>query len=174
MKLKKTLLVAAMIAFGGIVSTSAISATNPATSTFQVLLKINSACTVTAPNNLDFSNVDGNTSTALTANAAAISVTCSKNLPYSIGLKPSGGSLVGVGSMAAQTSGNTDSVAYSLFQDAASTVWGDTASTNRKTGTVDTSGNVAKSYTVYGKVAGTALNVTPDNYKDTVTISVYY
>lgn len=180
MMFKKTLLAAAMIAFGGVAFTSvAVAATNPATSTFQVLLKINKACTVTSPSNLDFTNADGDSTTDLTASAAAISVKCSKNLPYTIGLKPSNANLVGVGSMAAQntapTTGNTDSVAYSLFQNAANTtVWGDTSGTNRQAGVVDTTGNVAKTYTVYGKVLGTNLNVTPDNYKDTVTISVYY
>jgi len=177
MLFKKTLIAAAMFAFSGLATTMA--ATNPATSTFNVLLKINSACTVSTTGDVDFGNADSNTTGDLTKNATNISVKCSKNTAYTIGLKPSNNTLLGAGSMAAQNvapvTGNTDTVPYALYQDSSfATVWGDTASTNRKTGTLDTTGNVAKTYTVYAKVLGTNLNVTPDSYKDVVTVSVYY
>ena len=174
MLLKKTLLAAAALAMFGL-SVAASAATNPATATFNVKLKVNAACTVSTSGDLVFGPADANSTTDLTANASNINVKCSKKTPYTIGLKPSNASLVGTGVMAGQTTGNTDTVAYALFSNAAdTTVWGDTAGTNRVTGTIDNVGNVSKAYTVYGKVLGTALNVTPDNYQDTVTVSVYY
>ncbi len=179
MMFKKTLLAAAVLALGGIAFTSS-AATNPATASFNVKLKINAACTVSTTGDVNFGNADANSTTDLSipGGANVINVKCSKKTPYTIGLKPSGGSLVGAGVMAAQNvapvSGNTDSIAYALYQDSGTTVWGDTAGTNRKTGTVDNVGNVTATYPVYAKVLGTNLNVTPDSYQDTVTVSVYY
>lgn len=172
MMFKKTLIAAALLALSSLATTMA--ATTPATAAFNVQLKINSACTVSTTGDVDFGSVDANTTADLTKSATNISVKCSKNTAYTLGLKPSNGSLVGAGVMAG-TSGNADVIAYKLYQEATyATIWGDTASSNRKAGTVDTVGNVAKTYTVFAKVLGSALNSTPDTYTDSVTVSIYY
>lgn len=171
MLFKKTLLAAAMIAFGGFASSS--MAASPATGNFNVTLTINGACTVTATD-AAFTAVDANVSTNQTVDATDnISVVCSKNTPYTIGLLPSSTNTNGTGSMAG-TGTNTDKVAYALYQEASDTnAWGDTT-TNRVAGTTDLVGNVAKTYSVHAKVLGTALNVTPDTYSDAVAVHVYY
>lgn len=171
MLFKKTLLVTAMIAFGGFVASS--MAASPATANFNVKLKINSACTVTATD-AAFTAVDANVTTDQTVDATDnISVVCSKNTAYTIGLLPSSTNTNGTGSMAG-TGSNTDKVAYALYQEASDTnAWGD-ATTNRVAGVTDTVGNTTKTYSVHAKVLGSALNVTPDTYTDAVAVHVYY
>jgi spore coat protein U-like protein len=181
MNMKHTLLAAALLATGGF--SAAGLAASPATTTFQVSIKINSACTVTAQN-LAFSAVDANVTADQTAsNANGISVTCSKGTPYNIGLQPSsanGGTTAGTGSMAGAATGNTDKIAYTLYSNSGySTVWGNqgvsaSAVGNGVAGIPSTDGKTAKVYPVYAKVLGTNLAVTPDTYTDTVAVSVYY
>jgi spore coat protein U-like protein len=177
MNMKHTLLAAAMLATAGFSATS-LAAT--ATNTFQVSIKINSACTVTAQN-LVFTAVNANVTTDQTvSNPNGISVTCSKGTPYNIGLQPSNGNVAGVGSMSGAIAGNTDTVPYTLYSNSAfTTVWGNqgvSASTlgNGVAGTPSADGSTATVYPVYAKVLGTSLNVIPDTYSDTVTVSVYY
>jgi spore coat protein U-like protein len=181
MNMKHTLLAAALLATGGF--SAAGLAASPATTTFQVSIKINSACTVTAQN-LAFSAVDANVTADQTAsNANGISVTCSKGTPYNIGLQPSsanGGTTAGTGNMAGAATGNTDKIAYTLYSNSGySTVWGNqgvsaSAVGNGVAGIPSTDGKTAKVYPVYAKVLGTNLAVTPDTYTDTVAVSVYY
>lgn len=173
MLFKKTLLVAALIAFGGI-ATAASAATNPATATFQVKLKINKACTVATTGALDFGNADADSTTDLTQSASNINVTCSKKTAYTLGLTPSSNSTNGTGTMAG-SAGNTDTIAYALFQDSAdATAWGTGTNTLTAANGLVTGNGSAQSYTVYGKVLGSNLNVQPDSYADTVTVTVTY
>lgn len=169
--------VAAAAAF----ASAAIAAPNPATATFQVLIKVNKACSVTAgsTSNIDFGTQDSS-ATGLAANNT-FSVTCSKNTPYFIGLVPSNANTAGAGSMAAQNvapvTGNSDSVPYQLRSaaGAAGAIWGDTASgTAVGNGVAGTGSGAAKTHTVYATIPGTSANVTPDSYADTVTIHVNY
>ncbi len=171
LKLKSAIALAVFAMAAG----SAVAATNPATTTFQVKLTVLKACTVTATN-LDFGSQDANIATALTG-TGTVSVTCSKTTPYQIGLAPlatNGGTNVGTGFMPSLTPAtNTDKVPYSLFQNStATTVWGNTAGTNTVGGTG--TGAAQPAVSVYGKVAIGAANVTPDSYADTVTVNVSY
>lgn len=86
-----------------------------ATSTFQVLITIAKACTVTAgpSSNINLGSV--NSSATNTTGNSTIYVNCSKTTPYFIGLAPStanGGSTTGAGAMSsvANSSTNTDKV----------------------------------------------------------------
>lgn len=168
---KKTLLASALLALGG-VAVSASAATAQAPTNFLVKLKIDAACTVSTSGALDFSNAASNSTSDLTANAATISVTCSNATGYNVGLTPqSTTATTGTGTLKG-TGGNTDTVAYALYQDSANTTaWGNVVNTNTKTGTGTGS---AQSLTVYGKVLGSNLNVTPDAYSDTVAVVVTY
>jgi spore coat protein U-like protein len=168
MLFKKTLLASALLALGGF-AVSASGAT--ASSSFLVKLTINKACSVSTTGALDLGNANADSTTDVTQNASNINVKCSKTTAYKIGLKPSSNSTNGVGAMAG-TGTNTDTVAYALYQDAGnSTAWGNTAGTNTK----DATGNgTTQNYTVYGKVLGSALNVTPDSYSDSVAVTVTY
>lgn len=174
MMFKKTLLAAAVFALGGFVFTAG-AATNPATSTFQVKLKINKACTVSTGAALDFGNADADSTGDLTTSASSINVTCSKKTAYSIDLTPTSNSADGTGSMKGGIVGNTDAIPYALYQDSGdTTAWGSGINTLSTTNGLVVGNGMAQSYTVYGKVLGSNLNVQPDTYTDTVTVSVAY
>ena len=175
--MKKILLVSVA---ASLASAAALAATNPATATFDVKLTVLKACSVVAgaTSDIDFGSQDS-TATNL-QNSNTINVTCSKNTPYTIGLTPSNSSTTGAGVMAAQNvapvTGNTDTVGYQLRSTAGltGTVWGNTNTSGSVVGNgVSGTGNgAAKSHTVYATVP--SVNVTPDAYKDTVTVTVRY
>jgi spore coat protein U-like protein len=178
MSLKKTLLVTIALFTSGLALT--VEAASPATATFQVLMVIQKACTVTAgaTSNINLGTVD---STALnTTGSNTISVTCSKSTPYYVGLAPSaanGGTTTGSGGMSTADAlpGNTDKVPYQLTSTPgpSGTIWGNTAtSTTAGNGITGTGTGTAQSLTVYA-TAPTA-NFTPDSYADTVTVNVNF
>jgi spore coat protein U-like protein len=142
-------------------------AASPATTTFQVLFKVNKSCSVTATD-LNLGALDSSATVGATGGgtgSGTVVVNCSKNTAYTIGL-------VGAGAMSGLATGNTTTtVAYGLYKDAGFvTVWGNTGSaTVGGTGT----GAAQPAVPVYGKVTG-SVNVTPDDYKDTVTVNVVY
>jgi spore coat protein U-like protein len=70
------------------------------------------------------------------------------------------------------TSGNTDTVPYRLYRNAArSQAWGNQTGTN--TPDPANGSGTAQSLTVYGRVPGLP-NVRPDSYRDTVVVNVTY
>lgn len=182
--MKTNLAAALALAIFGIAATatSAFAATSPATAQFQVLMKINKACTVTAG---AASNIQIGPAAGVDANSGAnsgsntINVTCSKTTPYFIGLAPSsanGGNNNGAGNMVSTTAPgtNTDKVAYTLYQDGAfGTIWGNTAtSTTAGNGKSGTGNGSAQSHTVWAQAP--SANFTPDSYADTVTVNVNF
>jgi spore coat protein U-like protein len=170
----------ALAAFGFAVSANA--ATSPATATFQVLMKINKACTVTAgaASNIQIGAVAGvDSNSGANSGNSTISVTCSKTTPYFIGLAPSaanGGTNNATGNMISTTAPatNTDKVPYTLYQDAAfGTIWGNTATSSAAgNGKGGTGSGSAQSLTVYAQAP--SANFTPDSYADTVTVNVNF
>lgn len=154
-----------------VIAGSAIAAApNPATTTFQVSITIAKSCTVATGGNVSLGTVDETSPDA--TGVTNITVACSKTTPYTVALSPSNTSLVGTGSMAG-TGGNTDTVNYSLYQDAANAViWGDTPGTNTIAGTG--TGATQPIGTVHVKVLATEFSKTPDTYMDTVTVKVRY
>lgn len=166
------------IAFTVLASVMAsVHAANPATATFQVLITITKACTVTAgsASNINLGSV---AATAVnTTGSNTISVNCSKTTPYYVGLAPSNANTAGAGTMASTTAPatNTDKVPYQLTSTAGAggTIWGNTAtSTAVGNGVAGTGTGLAQSLTVYATAA--SANFTPDSYADTVTVNVNY
>lgn len=177
MNLKLAGAVALAVTSLAIASTSAVAATSPATATFQVLMKINKACTVTAGSgsNIQLGPVAGVDSTAVnTSGTNNISVTCSKTTPYFIGLSPSNANTAGAGQMSGTISGNTDKVPYQLYSNAGlSTVWGNTAtSTTVGNGVTGIGTGLPVSIPVWANAP--SANFTPDSYADTVTVNVNF
>jgi spore coat protein U-like protein len=166
------------IAFTVLASVMAsVHAANPATATFQVLITITKACTVTAgsASNINLGSV---AATAVnTTGSNTISVNCSKTTPYYVGLAPSNANTAGAGTMVSTTAPatNTDKVPYQLTSTAGAggTIWGNTAtSTAVGNGVAGTGTGLAQSLTVYATAA--SANFTPDSYADTVTVNVNY
>jgi spore coat protein U-like protein len=168
---KPSLLLASVLA---ITATSAVMAAQ-STSTFQVLITVAKACSVTAGNasNIDFGTVNSS-ATGLVA-SSNISVTCSKTTPYNVGLMPSNTNTSGAGVMKSSVPAtNTDTVAYQLRSvSGTGPVWGSTATpTTVGNGVAGTGTGAAQSIPVFATVAN--ANVTPDSYSDTVTVTVNY
>lgn len=178
MSIKQNLLCAALIA--GVSFATSVLAASPATATFQVLIVIQKACTVTAgaASNINLGTV--NATAVNTTGSNTISVLCSKTTPYFVGLAPSvanGGNTTGGGNMISTTNPvtNTDKVPYQLSSTAgpAGTPWGNTAtSTSVGNGVAGTGTGAAQSLTVYATAP--SADFTPDSYADTVTVNVNF
>ncbi|WP_426390554.1 Csu type fimbrial protein [Variovorax sp. R-27] len=169
---KPSLIVAAVLA--AMATSAAVAAT--ATSTFQVLITVTKACSVTAgtASNIDFGS-QLSSATALSA-SSNISVTCSKSTPYNIGLLPASTAATGTsgaGFMSPVVAG-PDTIAYQLRSvSATGPIWGNTATpTAVGNGVAGTGTGAAQSIPVFATVA--SVNVTPGDYRDTVTVQVNY
>ena len=140
---------------------------------FEANATVAKSCLVTA-DPLNFGSIDGLPGAANRDQTSTINVTCSGSIVYKVGLSPSNGSTTGAGVMSPTggVPGNTDTVAYRLYRDAnRSLPWGSVVDTN----TVTATGNgTAQALTVYGRVLGSSVNVRPDSYRDTVTVTVTY
>ncbi|WP_036596853.1 Csu type fimbrial protein [Ottowia thiooxydans] len=146
-----------------------------AQSNFKVKITILKSCSVAAGSASDI-NLGSVLSTATdTSGSNTISVTCSKNTPYFIGLAPSNSNTTGAGVMAPEVVGSSpDTVPYQLHSvSATGPVWGNTATAAAiGNGVAGTGTGLAVSHTVYA-VAPSA-NYTPTSYVDTVTVTVNY
>ncbi|MDN6885487.1 spore coat protein U domain-containing protein [Variovorax sp. CAN2819] len=168
---KPSLIVAAVLA--ALATSAAVAATT--SSTFQVLITVTKACSVTAGagSNINFGSVTS-TATALSA-SSNISVTCSKSTPYNIGLQPSSvpTNTTGAGVMNPTVAG-PDTIPYQLRSvSATGPIWGNTATpTAVGNGVAGTGTGAAQSIPVFATVA--SVNVTPGDYSDTVTVQVNY
>ena len=103
-----------------------------------------------------------------------IHVTCSGGTPYHVGLRPSNGHSAGAGVMSG-SGGNTDQVRYQLRQapGPAGAVWGNTATAAvLGNGVAGTGNGLPRSIPVYVTVPSTSY--APDQYSDTVTVTVHY
>ena len=156
---------AAILVTFGLASTSLYAAT--VTNTMPVKITIQNACNIstTAPTTLDFG-----TQGPLVANVdqtATITVTCTTNAPYNVGLDAGGGASINARRMI----NGTNTVGYQLYRDTGrTTVWGNTVGTDTAAGT----GNgTAQALTVYGRVPP---QTTPPaaTYSDSVTVTVSY
>ncbi len=139
---------------------------------FNVTALVQKNCTVTAGSTLNLGTVAAGAASPSGSNT--LSVSCSNTTPYYVGLAPSNANTVGQGVMKGNTSGNNDTVAYTLYSNSGlSTVWGNTASaTSAGNGMAGTGNGLSQTLTVYAKA--TTTDVTPDTYTDTVTVSVNY
>ena len=141
-----------------------------APTTFVVSLNVQPSCTIGATP-LTFP-ATGTLATAL-AGQTTLSVNCTNTTPYNVGLSAgtTTGSTVANRLLAGTTSGNTSTVGFGLYQDAAhATNWGDTQGTDTIAGTGTGS---AQSLTVYGQVPA-QQTPQPDTYQTTITATVYY
>ncbi|KAA0913093.1 spore coat protein U domain-containing protein [Psychrobacter sp. ANT_WB68] len=140
---------------------------------FRVQARVIDECKITTIGALDFGSIiSASTPTTVRSSANLINVTCSKGIPYNIGLSPSNGNVDGLGVM--KNIANTDTVPYQLQSDASGTVWGnrDVTSTNVGKGVTRIGTGVVQGETVYATVANT--DVKPGSYSDTVTVHVNY
>ncbi len=173
MKTSQLLLTAIAMIAGVSLSTTASAAT--ATGSLNAKITITSNCAITgASTDLDFGSNASTAAGPISASNGGFSVTCTNQTPYTIGLKStaSGSTDDGKGTMTATVGGTAYTIGYQLYQDAGTTVWGNTttgtANVKSSTGT-----GTAQAFTVYGKTT-TSLNVPAATYSDVVSINVEY
>lgn len=135
-----------------------------ATSTFQVTANVQSVCQISA-GNLNFGNYSGVQLTS-TSN---ISVTCTQNQAYDVGLN-GGSNALAVNARKMTGPGGTV-LGYGLYSDTNHTTnWGNTVGTD----TVRRNGNGNnQSLTIYGLLPANQL-VQPGAYSDTITATITY
>ncbi|WP_353236433.1 spore coat protein U domain-containing protein [Diaphorobacter ruginosibacter] len=152
---------------------------------FDVKVTVNKSCAINPSKAADvqFDTVDTTNNTAQTKQTI-LTVKCSKGTSYEIGLTPGNTDAAnplntsGVGFMKRTSAGVTDAadqkIAYKLTKDSGgATAWGSTTGTSGNTVT-KTGDSTAQTFTVYASVAGSAWNVEPGSYMDTVTVTVTY
>ena len=149
--------------------TPAVGQTATVTTTFTVQITITNACTIVSATNMNFGSV-GVIGASGVAATSTITVQCTQSAPYTIGLSAGAGTGATVASRL-MTSGASNTVGYSLYQDVAhSLVWGTTIGTNTVAGT---GSGASQAVTVYGFVPSQS---TPPAavYNDTITVTVTY
>lgn len=157
----------ALVAFAGLMPTAGNAAT--VTTTFGVQITITNACTIVSATNMNFGSVGVIGASGVDA-TSTITVQCTTSAPYNIGLSAGAGAGATVAARL-MTSGASNTVGYSLYQDVAHTlVWGTTIGTN----TIASTGTGAsQAFTVFGHVPS---QTTPPAavYNDTITVTVTY
>jgi spore coat protein U-like protein len=151
------------------VLTPAVGQAATVTTTFTVQITITNACTIVSATNMNFGSVGVIGGSGVSA-TSTITVQCTQSAPYTIGLSAGAGAGATVASRL-MTSGASNTVGYSLYQDVAhSLVWGTTIGTNTIAGT---GSGASQPITVYGFVPSQS---TPPAavYNDTITVTVTY
>jgi spore coat protein U-like protein len=136
-----------------------------ATATMNNTAAVAAYCTVST-GSLAFGTYTGSADSTTSAN---VSVTCTNTTSYTVALNA--GTTTGATETARKLKAATSAatLAYSISSDAGSTTnWGTTAGAQTGTGT-----GAAQTLTAYGKIAAGQF-VTPDNYADTVTVTLTY
>ena len=163
--LKSTLIAAAGLLFAN----SALAA--EATTTFQVTATVANSCLVSATD-LNFGAYNSVAATALDG-TSTITVTCTAETPYTIGLDAGLQSAGATGTTRAMTGSDSANTLldYELYTETSRTnVWGDIGGTTVAQSSV--SGGPID-YTVYGQIP--ALQYVPAaSYVDTISVTVAY
>lgn len=139
--------------------------------TLPITAGVQNSCDVSALGDANLGSVPS--TGGAVSGSTTISVTCPSGTPYNIGLAPSNGNTAGLGALTG-TGGNTDQPPYQLRRNSVTgPIWGNTASTSGPGNGVGGTGNgAAQNYPVFVTVPGS--NYAPDDYSDTVTVTVHY
>lgn len=173
MQFKKSVLTAALLAAGGLMTVSTANAA--ATGSFNVKLTVNKVCNVKAGTaDIDLTNVDAGAGATVAPVSTSLTVNCSKGTAYKVSLTPSNGNLVGLGQMSGpNNAAGAEKVGYRLNKTTTGgSVLGATAGTNTIDGTGVT--YATDITTVVVATVTDAADVTPGAYIDTVAVAVTY
>ncbi len=165
----------ACISAGVLLATAgAVQAANPATTNLGVSATVLKNCTVTVPLAVAFNNY---TPTAGTVSAnGTINVNCTKSTTFTVSLNK-GSTAGGTIAQRLMSDGAGDTLQYNLYTSATfATVWGDGTGTSVTQGGTGAGMGTAVAMTVYGNLPDNTTNqaAAPNNYTDTVTVSVAY
>ena len=175
MTFNKQLLTATLLTIAGLTAVSSANAAepNPAESALDVSLQVDSVCTINSAGDITLDAIQAGLATTAVTKTAMLTLNCSKGAVPVISLKSSLGTDDGLGEMTSITSGNTDFVPYKLTSGSAEgSAWG--SGTNALTLPTQTAGYAVGIETIIYATVTNAADVKPDNYSDTVSISVAY
>ena len=133
--------------------------------------QVPNSCTVTALGDADLGIVSA--TAGATYGNTSVRVNCPNGTPYTIGLTPSNGNSSGLGALSG-TGSNTDKPPYQLRKTSnTGPIWGQAvSSTNAGNGQSGTGTGANQTYPVYVSVP--SPNYTPDQYSDTVTVTLNF
>lgn len=153
-------------------ASAAVYSNGSATAQMRVQLTILPGCTIAATP-MTFNAVQGS-ATGPVASTSSLTVICTASTGYNIGLNAGTvpNSTETNRLLAGTITGNTTTIPFGLYQDAAyATPWGNTQGSNTLG---DTGTGLLKTYTVYGQATLAATMPAPDVYTSTVTATVYF
>ena len=149
---------------------------NPATAQFNVTITILKQCLVTAPATISLGSVGASDLLTTTTSATqSFTVTCSPGTGYTVGFSSANDASTGSAThqMKGAIGGNTNFVQYNLFDATAgatnSAALSATASLISDTGT-----GLSQTKMLKAQVTNYTVEVKPDTYTDTVTMTVTY
>jgi spore coat protein U-like protein len=135
-----------------------------ATTSFTVTATISNSCTISA-SNLSFGTYTG----AVLNGTSMITVNCTKNAPYYVGLNA--GEATGATVTTRKLTSGANSLNYALYSNTTRTAnWGNTVGTDTVSGT---GSGISQLLNVYGQIPG-GQNLIPGNYSDTITATITY
>lgn len=147
---------------------SSAFAASPQTATFDVTMRVVADCKIAAAG-IDFGTTG--VITAAKSGQSNLTVTCTNTTPYNVGLDAgTGAGSSGTTRYLAGTGANADKVQVNLYRNAGSGLWGNSQGTDTLAGTG--TGN-EQTLTVYGEIP-VQKSPTPDNYKSTITATIYF
>ena len=139
-----------------------------AQASFTVQAQVTATCNV-AVTAMNFGTIAGLTTAQSTSNQ--IGITCTKGVPYSVGLNNGANGGTGPANRLLAATGIAQKLAYGIYADASHLLpWGSTVASNMQNGT----GNgTAQNFTAYALLPAQG-NPTPGAYSDTVVVTVNY
>ena len=149
---------------------------NPATAQFNVTITILKQCLVTAPSTINLGQVGASDLLTTTTNATQpFTVTCSPGTGYTVGFSSPNDVSTGSAThqMKGAISGNTNVVQYNLFD--ATTGATNTGALSASSSVIsDTGTGASQTKMLKAQVTNYTVEVKPDTYTDTVTMTVTY
>ena len=160
----------ALLAAGLIAAATGALAT-AITTTFQVQATVNALCSVSAVN-LTFPNV--NPASTQTDGATTVTVNCTKNSPYTVGLDA--GTVTGTTIATRKMANGVEIMNYNLYTDVGrSTIWGNSAAVPTWVSGSGAGMGTAQVLNVYGRVAAGQTNLAVGTFTEpTITVTVTY
>lgn len=139
------------------------------TGTFDVTITITSSCTIdTATDGDIYFGSQASTATNIQISTASIDVSCTPGTPYTIALDDGVNSDGTTRRMIGQTVA-TDFVAYELYSDSYTTLWGDGVTLGAVKGGLTGNGTI-QNHIIYAQVP--SANSSAQDYQDTVTATI--
>ncbi|MFT4020360.1 MAG: spore coat U domain-containing protein [Acinetobacter sp.] len=129
---------------------------------FSIRVVINESCNISSRQASDINFGRINRSAKAHSAQGTLDVMCTDGTPYNI-------SLLGHGAMSNQNATNTETIPYTLYQDASLSKEWNSVNTYTNTG----SGKVQKIH-IWGEINNGSTNVAAGQYTDTVTATISY